>query len=124
MSQNYFQKGNVVSMVGWDKPATSAYMIVGEIEEDAEDWKEPLLINLELPFDRVNKFHYVDELVVHMKGKLDLIGLNLPNSMFECMVADIRDNVVNVMRIHKESDSPIVVESSPFDNKMFASNNL
>jgi len=121
MSQNYFRKGNIVSMIGWDKPASSAYLIVGEIEDDAKDWKEPFLLNVELPFDRVNKFHFVDELVVHMKGKLELIGLTLPDSMYEFMVADIKDNAVNVLRIHSKSDEPKILDASPFDDQTFAS---
>jgi len=120
MSQNYFQLGTIVTMLGWDKPASSAYLIASEITQDAKDWQEPFLLDIELPFDRINNIQHVGEIVTRMKSILDVAGLVVPDPIFDYLIEDIKSNTVNEMRVHKYSCPAEIVDISPFENQTFA----
>lgn len=120
ISQNYYQyPDGYVVMAGWDKPAKSAYLILADIDDDGSDWVSSFTLDIELPFDRENNIEHVDEIVMHMKGRLEVLGRTLPQSVFNATVDDIKDNAVNIMRVHFLNKVAIITEDSPFEDGRF-----
>ena len=103
MSQNYFQIGNQLVLTGWDKNTSSAFVTLGYLNEERDDWIEPLLMEIDFPFDRINGMHYVDEIIVAIKSKLSYFGVRMPESVYRSITAEIQGDVGNQIKVHSIS---------------------
>lgn len=122
MSQHYvfIESSNRVFMLGWDKPLQEAYMILGNLNADGDDWEQPLIIDAVIPFDRVNNIHYVDEIVISFSGRLEREGIELSKYIGESLIRDITENSVNKMWLHKPDNDCVPLEQSPFNSGLFS----
>lgn len=119
MSQNYYQSGNMVAFVGWDKPTQSAFVTLGALTDSKRDWDEPFLLSKDYPFDRENNMHHVDEIVVSIKSRLGMAGLSIPDEVYGFLREDIAGDSVNVTRIHFDDKEPLLYEGDPFADGFF-----
>lgn len=119
MSQNFFQAGDLVSLIGWDRPTQSAFLILGEMTNTGDDWAEPLILDLDYPFDRIHCLQHAGEVVIAMKARLELAGVCLPESAFDHLASDIENDVGNVRRVHYLDKEPVVFSEEPFSSGLF-----
>lgn len=122
MSQNYFQIDNHVILMGWDRMQQQAFLCAFQICQSSGLYLDPLLLEIDYPFDRIENIQFVDEIVSAMKSKLSRFGLSAPEALFNSLIADITDDVGNVSRIHFRDKEPIFIDSDPFLDGLFIQN--
>ncbi len=120
MSQHYFmierEDKTLVVMYGWDKPMQSVYLTLGYLNSAKCDWVEPLLLDINIPFDRVANLQYVDEIITHIKGRLAYFNVAMPDAVHSAVVDDIGNNTVNEMSFHGATGERSTISESPFDS--------
>lgn len=121
MSQNFMfnEEKDLVLMTGWDKPMSEAYIIIGRLNEDGDDWLHPLLLDEVAPFDRQNNMQYVDEIVVRFSGVARRHGVLFNDSIKEHLVQHISENAVNVIFLHSGENTVVALDESPFKTLLF-----
>lgn len=124
MSQNYVydKESDKVLIAGWDKPLQEAYLIIGTLSDDGDDWEHPLDVDTVSPFDRVNNMHHVDEIIVRLSGIASLNGIELPKSLKEAIIDQIKRNAVNELFVHSMDAEPVELSERPFDTNYFRNN--
>ena len=123
MSQNYVydKETETLLMAGWDKPVQEAYLIIGTLNEEGDEWNHPLPVDRVTPFDRVNSIQYVDEIIVQYSGIAQMHGIELPQSLKVVLADQIRRNAVNEFAIHEEGKEPVILFDGPFHTNYFRS---
>ena len=114
MSQNYFQIDNHVILMGWDRMQQQAFYALFKFANPPAYTWDPLLLEIDYPFDRIENIQFVDEIVSAMKSKLSRFGLSAPKRYLTPLIADITDDVGNVGRIHFETKSLSLLIQTPF----------
>lgn len=113
------EEKDLVLMTGWDKPMSEAYIIIGRLNEDGDDWLHPLLLDEVAPFDRQNNMQYVDEIVVRFSGVARQHGVLFNDSIKEHLVQHISENAVNVIFLHSGENTAVALDESPFKTLLF-----
>jgi len=121
MSQNYVydKDSEKLLMAGWDKPVQEAYLIIGTLNEEGDEWEHPLSVDTVSPFDRENNIHHVDEIIVRFAGISGMYGIDFPDSLKETIVEQIKRNAVNERMVHTVGAEPVSLSENPFDTNYF-----
>lgn len=124
MSQNYVydKDSEKLLMAGWDKPVQEAYLIIGTLNEEGDEWEHPLSVDTVSPFDRENNMHYVDEIIIRYSDLARMHGIVLPDSLKKSIVDQIQRNAVNERIVHSNEAEPVELSENPFDTDYFRSN--
>ena len=122
MSQHFafFEETNQVLMLGWDKPIKEAYLILGNLNNEGDDWEYPLTIDVTNPFDRVVNIHHVDEIAIRFAGKLEEVGVELSKHLRDALIKDISEDSVNQTWLHKANSECTKLDESPFNSGLFS----